>query len=293
MNAPIVIFGFNRPVPFKNMIESLRKNVGFENHDIFVFIDGPRNERDKDCIDEVTKLAKELTSNVYVSDKNKGLATSIISGVTKIINQHGKAIIIEDDLILMPGFLRYMDEALDAYEYDSRIFSICGYGLKIKKPKDYTHDVYLLNRSSSWGWATWKDRWDSIDWNIHDWVQLKDSKKRQQDFNQGGSDLYGMFRDCMEGRNNSWAIRFCYNQFLQGKYSLHPFKSLVANEGYGLDATNCRQKYSRFKIDLNDKIEKINLPQDVKPDTRIIKRSRRYHSIPMRIYSRLRRILNI
>ncbi|MDE6176743.1 MAG: glycosyl transferase, partial [Paramuribaculum sp.] len=97
----------------------------------------------------------------------------------------------------------------------------------------------------------------------------------------------------MEGRNNSWAIRFCYHQFKKGLKSVHPFRSLVANEGYGLDATNCRQKYSRFQIDLDDSGGQLDIAPELFPDERILRQLRAYHSMPRRIYSRVRRILNV
>lgn len=293
MRTPIIIFGFNRPDAFSRMVDSLRANAGFDTHPIHVFIDGPRNDNDKPAIEEVIRLAHELTPNVETSEINRGLGNSIIYGVSKIISQYRRAIILEDDLILMPGFLQYMENALDAYKDDNRIFSICGYGLKIKRPDNYVGDVYLCNRSSSWGWATWADRWKSVDWNVSDWDTLRLSPKLQRKFNRGGSDMYGMLKDYMEGRNKSWAIRFCYSQFRQGKYSVHPFQSLVANEGFGANATNCHQKYNRFKIELSETAEHLNLPTSLQPSDKLINASARYHSLGLRIYSRIRKLLNI
>jgi len=293
MTAPIVIFAFNRPDMLSRMIASLKSNVSFDKHEIFVYIDGPRNEADMPNVNRVIDISRELTSNIFASNTNKGLGASIIRGVSGIINKYGRAIVLEDDLVLQPGFLQYMDKALDVYESDSRIFSICGYGLKIKRPKDYEGDVYLCNRSSSWGWATWADRWNSVDWDITDWQELKSSKKLQRAFNSGGSDMYGMLKDYMEGRNRSWAIRFCYSQHKQGRYSVHPFRSLVVNEGYGADATNCRQKYSRFKIIPDSETIELNIPDNLIAVSSIITESAKYHSLSKRIYSKIRRILNI
>lgn len=294
MTTPIVIFAFNRPDSLSRMIESLQTNSGWENHEIFVFVDGPRNEEEKQRVDKVVEIAKGLTKNVVASTENKGLGPSIINGVTEVINKCGKAIVLEDDLVLMPGFLSYMDDALDKYESDSRIFAICGYGLKIERPKNYKSDVYLGIRASSWGWGTWADRWNSVDWNVSDWEQLKSTPKLQKAFNRGGSDMYGMLKDYVEGRNRSWAIRFCYSQHKQGKYSVHPFDSLVSHEGYGQDATNCRQKYSRFKNNLNSSSSSnLILPNNLEYNKMIGKRVALYHSLPIRIYSRIRKMFNI
>lgn len=287
MLAPIIIFAFNRPKSLTSMVEFLKKNPLYEESEKFVFVDGPRNEEDKQKTEDVIAFAKSVTANVYASDTNKGLGASIIEGVTSIINRYGKAIVLEDDLVLMPGFLTYMNQALDTYEYDKRIFSICGYGLKIKRPKDYEGDVYLGIRSSSWGWGTWADRWNSVDWAVSDFDSLKKDKAKQRAFNRGGSDMYGMLHDYMEGRNKSWAIRFCYSQFLQGKYSVHPFLSLVDNAGFGADATNCKQSYSRFRVELNKRIE-FNMQKELYLNKDIIKHVYWYHSIPIRSYYKIR-----
>ncbi|MDE6490720.1 MAG: glycosyl transferase [Muribaculaceae bacterium] len=293
MLAPIVIFAFNRPDALRGMIDSLKRNPLYDESEKFVFVDGPRNEAERVKVDEVVAVAREITENVVAADSNRGLGLSIIAGVSDIINRYGRAIVLEDDLVLMPGFLQYMNQALDAYQADERIFAVCGYGLKIKRPAGYVGDVYLCNRASSWGWATWADRWNSVDWNVSDWEQLQADRRMQRAFNRGGSDMYGMLRGYMEGRNKSWAIRFCYSQFRQGRYSVHPFRSLVENDGFGDGATNCRQKYSRFKTCVSDSLEPLVLPEEIEPAESLIKDSANYHSLARRIYSRLRRILDI
>lgn len=294
MKVPVVIFGFNRPDAFKRLVDSLKTNDGLEERNIIVYVDGPRNDGDRAKISQVIRLAGELTTNVIASSVNKGLAGSIIFGVSEVMKKYGMAIILEDDLVLMPSFLNYMDMALEKYKKEKSIFSICGYGLQIHRPTGYTGDVYLSRRSSSWGWATWADRWDSIDWELKDWNLIKRSKEIRRGFNKGGSDMFGMLCDYKEGKNNSWAIRFCFNQYLQNKYSVHPFRSLVANEGFGSDATNCRQKYSRFKISLNQSDNYLfSMPQVLHFNSHIDRQLSKYHSLPMRIYSRFRKILNV
>ncbi len=292
MLAPIVIFGYKRPDNMKVMLDSLKENLLYDESEKYVFVDGPKDASEVEKTKEVIALAKTVTPNVYASDTNKGLGPSVIDGVTSVINRHGKAIVLEDDLLLMPGFLTYMNQALDMYEGDDRMFSVCGYSLKINRPRDYRGDVYLGVRASSWGWGTWADRWNSVDWSVSDFEQLRADKHARRAFNQGGSDMYGMLRDYMDGRNNSWAIRFCYAQFRGGKYSVHPFLSLVDNDGFGAEASNCRQKYSRFRIERNNNTSFV-FPADIRPDKSILRQLRWYHSIPLRIYSKIRRMLNV
>ena len=187
-----------------------------------------------------------------------------------------------------------MNQALDFYEKDNRIISICGYGLKIKRPKNYIGDVYLSGRSSSWGWATWKDRWKQIDWEMKDWKEFSSDSRRIKAFNRNGSDMFSMLKDYMEGKNKSWAIRFCYNQFKLEKYAVCPFLSKVNNEGFGEEATNCKQKYSRFKVNMDQagSTDFLFNPQ-ILPNKQIEKECYHYHSIKMRIYCKIRNMLNI
>lgn len=292
MLAPIIIFAFNRPEALKRLKESLASNYLYKESEKFVFIDGPRNENDQNKINDVVEIAQTITSNVTVSTANKGLGTSIITGVSSIFQKYEKAIILEDDLICTPNFLSYMNQALNFYEKDDRIISVCGYGLKIKRPKNYVGDVYLSGRSSSWGWATWKDRWEQIDWNMKDWKEFSSDPQRIKAFNRNGSDMFSMLKDYMEGKNKSWAIRFCYNQFKLGKYAVCPFLSKVNNEGFGEEATNCKQQYSRFKVNIDQSGNThFSFDPQILPNKQIEKECYHYHSIKMRIYSKIRNML--
>lgn len=294
MLAPIVIFAFNRPDSLKRLLRSLEGNALWQQSEKFLYVDGPRNDEEKTKVAEVAEIALKVTSNVVVSQDNLGLGKSVIRGVTEIVNRYGRTIVLEDDLVVMPGFLGYMNQMLDLLADNPKILAVCGYGLKIHRPVGYREEVYFGERASSWGWATWADRWNEVDWEVKDWADFSSSAKQRKAFNRGGSDMFGMLKDYMEGRNRSWAIRFCYHQFRKGLYSVHPFRSLVDNRGFGEEATNCRQKYSRFKIETDERQEVAFselLPTDT--DRAILKQLRRYHSVPRRIYSRLRKLFNI
>lgn len=105
--------------------------------------------------------------------------------------------------------------------------------------------------------------------------------------------MFSMLKGYMEERNRSWAIRFCYNQYKTGRYSVCPFLSKVDNDGFGEDATNCKQKYSRFEVN-PDKIGNLTFAfvRDIKPNRQIARQCYHYHSIGMRIYSKVRNMLS-
>jgi hypothetical protein len=289
--APIIIFGFNRLDSIKRLIASLQNNAESKDSDLFVFIDGPRINKptDKASVESVRSYIATLSGFASIeyefSDINRGLGSSIIHGVTKVIQRYGKAIILEDDLILSPNFLSFVNQALDKYESDKEVFSVCGYSNRVKRPKGYNFDSYFCTRSSSWGWATWSDRWSSIDWNLKNWDKyIKEAKA----FNKwGGSDCWQMLVDWHDGRNKSWAIRFCFAQFLQDKVSVFPLTSKVRNEGFDGGGTNCK-KWSRFKYDFDGSDNKLfSFPTDTTINKTLYKSAKKYHSIRMRILSRI------
>ena len=291
MLAPVIVFAFNRPEALKNTIHSLLQNEEAKDSDLYVFVDGARPykagevEKNQAVQDIVKKITGFKSIHYTFSEKNKGLGNSIIQGVTQVINQYGKAIVLEDDLVFATNFLSYMNQGLERYEKEKKVFSICGYSNKVKVPKGYEYDTYFCTRSSSWGWGTWADRWNSVDWELKDWDKYSEMGRA---FNKwGGSDCWKMLNDWKHRKNKSWAIRFCFAQFLQDKLSLFPILSKVRNEGFDGEGTNCK-KWSRFKYEFDKTSNKqIKFPANTILDKELYKSAMAYHGILIRIYSRI------
>lgn len=291
MYAPIIIFAFNRPDSFKDTVNALKNNPGISKSDLHIFIDGPRinNISDRGMALKVRDIAEAIdgfnTVTLHISEQNKGLGPSVISGVSEILQSHEQVIVLEDDLIVQPNFISFMNSGLERYKSNHKVFSICGYTNKIKVPKDYQFDSYFCTRSSSWGWATWRDRWESVDWELEPWELYRRHRKT---FNQwGGSDCFGMLKGWKRGRNNSWAIRFCFAQYLQDKLSLFPIKSLVKNDGFDGQGTNCK-KFSRFVFELFDpNMRQFSFPESISLNNCIYKYAMRYNGLVPRIFSRI------
>lgn len=289
--TPIIIFAFNRLDTLKNTITSLLQNSEAKSSDLFIFVDGMRMEKPGEIeqVNAVRTYAKSICGfkelHCFFSKRNKGLGNSIIQGVTEVINQYGRAIILEDDLILSSNFLSFMNQGLDLYEKEKRVFSICGYSNEVDVPKDYHYDTYFCTRSSSWGWATWADRWNSVDWELKDFDKYYTFKKA---FNRwGGSDCWKMLHDWKCGKNKSWAIRFCFAQFLQKKVSLFPIISKVENNGFDGKGTNCR-RWSRFRCVFDTSVTKdFTYPKDISVHPYLFRSAIGYHSIMKRIFSRI------
>ena len=256
--APICLFTYNRLEETRKTIEALQKNYLARESELFVFSDGWKSETSKEKIESVRAFLKTITGfkKVTIIEKkiNNGLANSIINGVTQIINEYGNVIVLEDDLVTSPNFLNFMNQSLGFYENNNKIFSISGYTLNLKSLKTLREDVYLGYRASSWGWATWKRSWIDIDWEIKDYLEFKKSIFKKKRFNNGGSDMTKMLQNQMMGKIDSWAIRWCYNQYKRNQYTVFPKESKVISIGFGENATHTK-KTQRFDTVLDSEGE--------------------------------------
>lgn len=241
--APIVIFVYNRPWHVQQTIEALQKNDLADKSELFIYSDAPKNEQAMENVAKVRKYIRTIKGfkkiTIIERDKNRGLANTIIDGITRTVNDYGRVIVMEDDLVTSPYFLRYMNEGLELYHDNYDIMSISGFNLPpayMKFPKNFTGDVYLNYRNCSSGWATWADRWSLVDWDIEDFHQFMGDPEKQKLFNRGGDDLTDMLKSWREGKIDAWDIQFSYAHFKHGMYSIYPRYSYVnhiGNDGSG------------------------------------------------------------
>lgn len=268
--APICVFTYNRLEETKQTITALQNNFLAKESELFVFSDGPRNEQSVVKINEVRNYLKTIegfkTIEIIESKENKGLAKSIISGVTTILERYSSIIVIEDDLVTTPNFLDFMNSALSFYSNDEKIFSISGYTLNLPSLKYEEKDFYFGYRASSWGWGIWKDRWLPIDWELNAYADFLKDKRAIQKFKRGGSDMPRMLRNQMTGKIDSWAIRFCFHQFKEELYTVFPTISKLASIGFSSEATHTsgtKRFLTRVDTSLNrdfkfDNFKKVN-----------------------------------
>ena len=239
---------------------------------MFVFCDGPKDnasEEQKTKVYEVQDYIRTITGfkkiSIRIRKANQGLANSVISGVTEIIEKFGKVIVVEDDIITHPYFLRYMNECLATYETRKDIYMIGGFNHNIIFPWWYKKDIYLTYRSCSWGWATWKNRWKNADWKVAGYDEMLRDDKIQKLFNRGGDDNFRMLKMQMEGKIDSWCIRWDYCMFKHNAFCVLPRYSLVKNCGFDGTGVHCggtRPNYTApfpiqdsyyFKLDKNQR----------------------------------------
>jgi len=257
--APIILFVYNRPGYTHQTIESLKKNELAKESELFIYSDAPKLEKDKKSVSEVREYIRTINGfkNVVIkeSQTNKGLAASVTTGVTEIVEKYGNAIILEDDLELSPFFLKYMNEALNIYEAEENVISIHGYVYPVKKKLPET---FFLRGADCWGWATWKRSWKFYEDDAKKLLKEISERNLEREFDFNGSyDYTKMLNHQIKGEIDSWAIKWYASAFITDKLTLYPGRSLVKNigtEGLGTHV----QSTKAFDSDLSEIPVEIN-----------------------------------
>lgn len=253
----IAIFTYNRPLHTQKALDALANNPGAGQSRLVIFSDGAKDEQSKLLVNHVRRICEGIHGfkevQMVVREQNMGLAGNIINGLTELFKTEEALIVLEDDLVVSPGFLLFMNRAIDFYR-DGKVFSVCGYTPANIVPDGYAFSTYLAPRIGSWGWATWRDRWELADWQVQRFRQFIHSDDEIKAFNEAGNDLTSMLIKQQLGKNNSWAIRFAYAGFCQKMPSVYPVKSLVENLGVDGSGTHMRrsQKYRSVVADYLD-----------------------------------------
>jgi len=297
--APIALFVYNRPWHIRQSVEALEKNALASQSDLIIFSDAPKTVDDAPTVREVRSYMRSIggfkSIRIVERESNLGLANSIIDGVTIVCGEYGRVIVVEDDLVTSPYFLKYMNDALDTYENDEAVASIHGYWYLVDQQMPET---FFLRGASCWGWATWTRGWQLFE---PDGAKLLAELRRQKLtklFDLDGAISYTqMLRDQITGKNNSWAIRWHAATFLANCLQLSPGMSLVQN--IGIDGTGTHTKTVSSVYDTHLAVtpvvvKHIELVEGREARAALI---RYYHSIKrnilVRVLGRLRRMVGI
>lgn len=264
--APIALFVYSRLAHTKETINALQKNILASQSDLIIFSDTSKAEAQFEAVRKVREYIHQVdgfkTVTIVERPINLGLANSIIDGVTKLCNDFGKVIVLEDDLVTSPYFLQYMNNALDFYEKDENVVAVDAYMYPIKTTMPET---FFLKDPGCWGWATWQRGWMLFESDGNKLLAQLKRRNLEKVFDYDGAYPYTqMLIDQIKEKNNSWAIRWYASIFLQDKLVLHVGQSLVLNIGNDNSGTHCG-KTDFYDVELNPqsvKIQKIALQED-------------------------------
>jgi hypothetical protein len=239
--SPVALFAYDRPDHLRRTVKSLLSDDLAIRTDLFIFSDAPKRRENLNGVSEVREYIGQLTGfrsiKIILRDQNFGLARSITEGVTSIVSEYESVIVLEDDLLIRPGFLSFMNGALEEYASEPKVYQISGY----MYPGNYAaaSEAFFLPMTSCWGWATWKRAWNSFNLNLDGFDELKKDANLSNKFNlQGSYDYIGMAEQQKAGKISSWGICWYYNVFMKDGLVLYPRSSFVQNIGVDSSGTH-------------------------------------------------------
>ncbi len=244
--APVVLFVYNRPFHTMQTLAALENNTFADQSILFVFSDGPKVDASEDDLNKIIEVRKLIKSKMWCKevhlierDSNLGLAVNIIQGVTEVVNKYGKVIVLEDDIVTSSYFLKYMNATLIEYEKLEKVMHITGHSFPLLNIKE---DTYFLKYVSPWGWGTWRDRWMKFENNSKELLRklhiMKDFSL--EDYNSRyGNAFYEQLLANIDGKLNTWAVKWHTSIYLNNGLCLFPRNSLVRNIGFDNSGENC------------------------------------------------------
>lgn len=251
--APIVLFVYNRPWHTIQTLNALAKNDLATESILYIYADGAKENADEETIEKIKQTRAYLKKQQWCKEViilerevNIGLANSIITGVTEIVDRYGKVIVLEDDIVTSPGFLQFMNDALNVYTDEERVWHISGYWYPAKKSHKLP-TTFFFNAATCWGWATWQRAWNNL---ITDANEIKQKILQVENgvFHFNIEDAYPFFTQLQLNINNeliTWAVKWYGSIFINNALSLHPNHSLTNNFGFDETGINC-EKSSYF-----------------------------------------------
>lgn len=271
--APIVLFVYNRPEHTRRTLAALAANPLAIDSDLIIYADGPKKPEHAPSVGQAREVARSASGfksvRLIERDENQGLARSIIGGVSEVCSEYGRAIVVEDDLLVAPQFLTFLNRGLERYADEPNVFQVSGYMFPVSTQS--SSDGLFLPLISCWGWGTWQRAWCHFDPSAVGYVQLEHDPELRARFNlEGHYDYFGMLRDQIEGKIDSWGVRWLLSVFLQGGLVLYPPSSLVQNigvDGTGTHGAGTASLQDNLRIDPDLSRDYERWPSGVESDT--------------------------
>lgn len=240
--VPVVLFSYNRPMHTRRAIEALKKNPEAAQTDLYLYSDGAKKPETQNAVQEVRDYLHGVTgfASVYVveREKNYGLAANIIDGVTQLVNEYGKVIVLEDDIVVTPYFLDYMNRALTLYEKESSVMAVSSYLPPIEQ-SEALPESFFLPWFDCWGWGTWSDAWAHFERDPGKLLKTVDADFiRKVNVNGSKPHQWQQVVDNANHRIVTWAVFFYIAILQQNGLVLHPNRSLCINEGMDGSGSN-------------------------------------------------------
>lgn len=241
MNCPVALFAYKRPLHLRQVVDSLRANPGAADTELFIFCDAAARPEDRPAVTDVREYARSVDGfkrvTVIERETNYGLSRSITEGVDRLCLEYGRAAVVEDDVLVSPHFLSWVNAALDKYENDERVLSVGCYVFpsQIKLP-----ETFFLSLPDCWGWAVWARSWRRYQADGLALLRALRERNLEHRFDFEGAYPYTeMLRGQTQGKNDSWAVRWSASVLLAGGLTIYPRRSMTRNIGFDGTGTHC------------------------------------------------------
>jgi len=256
MNSPVLLMSYRRPDNTKFILNLLKK---YNQKNIIVFNDGLKQ---KDHIVDHKKTRKYILEfkkknklEIIFPKKNLTQKNNLPFALKKVFKKYDRAIILEDDCIPNKSFFKFCNLLLKKYKDDNRISQISGNNfLNFKKVKRRNHDSYFFSMfTSSWGWATWKNRWHSYyDSEIKVWPKTKKERWLNDIFNNKKS--YDFWTKAFDRRykhlDDDWDRPWTLVNLINNRLNIFPDKNLITNIGEDNVALHSNpKKWNNLKLE--------------------------------------------
>jgi len=280
--APIGLSTYVRLQHLQKTITALQQNELARDSELFVFSDAPRpgDEEEVAAVRRYLRTVDGFKRVRIVERKTNSRIKNNRGGLSLLLNRYGRVIFLEEDVIAAPGFLTFMNQALDKYEKNKQVFSVTGYCPPIAIPEDYPHDVFFLKRCSAWGLGIWKDRFDSIRYITPDEYEefAADSNRVRELVSGGGEDVMLLLKAEAYRRIDAGDVKAMYAQFLNAQYTVYPRMSLTSNIGCDGTGTHCVAT-TKHNVAVSEQCT-FSFPDDVVVNQRIVESHGKFRALP-------------
>lgn len=264
MQIATILFTYNRSLHTKKVLDALKENT-IRPAKLYIFQDGLKKQEDYEewlCVNEQIKNIDWCESHFVVAKKNKGLAASIVDGINQVFKSSDAVIVLEDDCVAHPQFMEYMNQALEKYAGDSRVYAINGYGWPADAEKNGT-DAYFAGRAGSWGWGTWKERWAEYEQDYKLLGRIKKDPVLAEQLRIWGEDLESYVLGNVEGSHDSWTVFWALKVIEQNGCCLTPYESFIENIGFDGTGVHCASENVTQNLRAHSLNKKVLLPSAV------------------------------
>jgi len=262
--APIILFVYNRPDHTLRTLKALENNNLASESELFIYADAAKNEQSKAAVEQVREIINRnwrfKSVTLTLRESNCGLAANVIDGVTKIVEQYGQVIVLEDDLVTSPFALEYFNDTLELYRHQDQVMQISGYGYPVKDIETLP-ETFFFRVANSWGWATWDRAWNHFNSDINVLTDDFTAEQIHQFSIEGKENFWKQVKEFKAGKINSWAIRWYASVFKNNGLVLYPRNSLTQNIGNDGSGTHTAAETTYQVVLANKKITQF--PQEI------------------------------